>query len=157
MAPWLNADDFRRGARRHLPRFVFDYVDGAAEDERCLQRNRADLEAMHLLPTCLRDTTVMDTSVTVFGQSWRSPFGVAPVGFNGLLRPGGDVLLARAAAAVGLPFILSTASNARLEAVREAAPSAIQWMQLYVMEDRSIAEQVVRRAAKAGYGGMALT
>lgn len=153
----LNAEDFRRQARRELPRFVFDYVDGAAEDERCQQRNRADLESMHLLPTCLRDTTTVNTSVTVFGQEWRSPLGVAPVGFNGLLRPGGDLLLAKAAAAVGVPFVLSTASNARLEAVREATPSAVQWMQLYVMEDRGIAEQMVRRAAKAGYGALVLT
>lgn len=157
MAAMLNVEDFRRQARRRLPRFVFDYVDGAAEDERCLQRNRNDLEVLHLLPTCLRDTSTVDMSLELFGRRWNAPLGVAPVGFNGLVRPGGDVLLARAAAAAGLPFVLSTASNARLEAVREAASDGVQWLQLYVMGDRTIAEQLVRRAAGAGYGALVLT
>lgn len=153
----LRTDDFRARARARLPRFVFDYVDGAAEDERCLQRNERDLHELHLVPTCLRDTQRIDLSVEVFGQRWRAPLGIAPVGFAGLIRPQGDVLLARAAASLGMPFVLSTASNARLEAVHGAAPDAQQWMQLYVMGERSIAEQLVRRAERAGFGALVLT
>jgi len=157
----LNVHDHRRHARRRLPRFVFDYVDGGAEDEDCLRRNVDDLSTVCLLPTCLRDTRHADPGISVFGQRWAMPAGVAPIGFSGLVRPQGDLLLARAAAAAGVPFVLSTASNARLEAVREAGlerdPAAIQWMQLYVMTDRSIAEQLVRRARHAGYGALVLT
>ncbi|HEX6018485.1 MAG TPA: alpha-hydroxy acid oxidase [Burkholderiaceae bacterium] len=158
----LNFADVRRRARQRLPRFVFDYVDGAAEDERCLQRNLAELERLHLLPTCLRDTARVDTTVEVFGTRWAAPIGVAPVGLNGLVRPRGDVLLARAAAAAGLPFVLSTASNSRIEAVREAVREAggatgVMWFQLYVMSERSIAEQMVRRARAAGCHALVLT
>ena len=153
----LNYSDLRAGARRRLPRFVFDYLDGAAEDERCLRRNAAALERLQLQPTCLRDTTQVDTSIEVFGARWAAPFGVAPIGLCGLVRPGGDLLLARAAAAAGLPYMLSTASNSRLEAVREVAGAAPQWLQLYVMGERSVAEQMVRRARRAGFGALVLT
>jgi len=157
----LNAQDHRRHAARRLPRFVFDYVDGGAEDERCLRRNCDDLAAQHLMPQVLRDTRNGDPSITVFGQRWTMPAGIAPIGFSGLVRPHGDLLLARAAAAEGVPFVLSTASNDRLEAVREAGlernPQAQQWLQLYVMSDRAIAEQLVRRARRAGFGALVLT
>lgn len=153
----LRSEDFQKGARRYLPRFVYDYVAGGAEDEVCLAANRDDLRALRLVPNCLKDTTTVDTSIEVFGRRWKLPVGVAPVGFNGLVRPNGDVLLARAAAAQGVPFVLSTASNARLEAVRQAAPDAVQWMQLYVMTDRAIAEQIVRRAAAARFEALVLT
>lgn len=153
----LRINDFRAQARRRLPRFVFDYVDGGAEDEHCLRSNADDLAALRLLPNCLKDTTQIDTTVNVFGQTWARPLGIAPVGFNGLVRPQGDVLLARAAASQGVPFVLSTASNERLETVRAAAPDAVQWMQLYVMSDRAIAEQIVRRAAAAKFDALVLT
>lgn len=158
----LNFADLRRRARRRLPRFVFDYVDGAAEDERCLQRNLAELERLHLWPTCLRDTARVDTGVEVFGSRWAAPIGVAPIGLNGLVRAGGDVLLARAAAGAGLPFVLSTASNSRIEVVRDAVrdaggAAAVMWFQLYVMSERGIAEQMVRRARAAGCHALVLT
>lgn len=151
----LNVEDYRRLAKRRVPQFVFEYIDGAAEDERCMRRNRDALDAVALLPQCLHDTTSINQSIEVFGQTWRQPFAVAPTGFNGLVRPGGDVMIARAAAAAGVPFVLSTASNARLEEVAQA--SGMQWLQLYVMSDRSIAEQMVRRARQARYSALVLT
>jgi (S)-mandelate dehydrogenase len=151
----LNIEDYRRQARRRLPQFVFEYVDGAAEDERCLRRNRDALEQLALVPQCLRDTTSIDSSIEVFGETWRQPFAVAPTGFNGMVCPDGDLLIARAAAAAGVPFTLSTASNARAEEV--AQTQGIRWLQLYVMSDRSIAEQLVRRARRAGYSALVLT
>lgn len=153
----LNIEDHRRAARRVLPRFVFEYVEGAADDEACLARNRRDLDNVILAPRVLRDTSRIDTSVEVFGSTWRQPFAVAPTGLNGLVRPGGDALIAAAAATAGVPFTLSTASNQRLEDVRLAAPSGEQWLQLYVMQDRSIAEQLVARAAAARYSALVLT
>lgn len=153
----LRISDFRTRARTRLPRFVFDYVDGAAEDEECIVRNETDLRSLSLLPTCLRDTTMQDTTIDVFGRKWNSPIGIAPIGFAGLVRPNADSILARAAEALNLPFVLSTASNERLEAVHDAAPDGNQWLQLYVMSDRSIAEQMVQRAKRAGYGALVLT
>ncbi len=151
----LNIEDYRREARRRLPRFVFEYIDGAAEDEHCMRRNRAALDSLALLPRCLRDTTTVDPAIDVFGHTWKQPFAIAPTGFNGLLRPQGDLLLARAAAVAGIAFVLSTASNTRLEEV--AGAGGMQWLQLYVMGERSIAEQLVRRARNAGYQALVLT
>lgn len=152
----LNYSDFRREARRALPRFVFDYVDGAADDGHCLSRNLKDIETLTLSPRVLRDTTNIDTSVEVFGNRWRGPFGVAPMGLNGLIRPGGDSILAAVAGESGLAFALSTASNTRLEEVRAIAPDAVQWMQLYVMH-REMATRIVHRAQNAGFQALVLT
>lgn len=152
----LNIEDHRLRARRRLPRFVFDYVDGGADDERCLRRNRADMDGIALAPTCLRDVSSIDTSVQVFGRRWRAPIAVAPTGFNGLLRPDGDLLVARAAAAAGVPFCLSTASNIRMERVGEEGGGE-RWFQLYVMTDRTIAEQMLDRARAAGFTTLVLT
>ena len=85
----LNFIEQRRHARPPLPRFVFAYVDGGAEDEHCLRSNADDLSAFHLLPTALRDTVNADTGITVFGKHWARPVGVAPVGFAGRVRPHG--------------------------------------------------------------------
>lgn len=152
----LNVADWQDAARSTLPRFVFDYVDGAAEDGHCLRRNRSDFEAITLTPRVLRNTHRIDTSVEVFGSTWKAPFAIAPMGLNGLVRPGGDAILAAAAAAAGVPFILSTASNMRLEDVQATAPDALHWMQLYVMH-RTVAERIVQRAAQAGYSALVLT
>jgi (S)-mandelate dehydrogenase len=153
----LNVEDHRRRARRLLPRLVFDYVDGGAEDERCLQRNRDALEQLPLIPECLRDTSAMDIGIELFGRRWRAPFAVAPIGLAGLVRPGADALLAGAAQGAGVPFILSTASNMRIEDVRAAAPEGALWMQLYVMGERAIAERIVKRARAAGFEVLVLT
>jgi (S)-mandelate dehydrogenase len=152
----LNVADYRCAARKVLPRFVFDYVDGGAERGECLRRNRSDLDRLVVLPRVLRDTSSLDTRIEVFGQTWQRPFAVAPMGFNGLTRPGGDLMLASAAAKCGIPFVLSTASNSRLEAVVKSN-SQLNWMQIYLMRERSIAEQIVRRARNANYGALVLT
>lgn len=152
----LNSEDFRLAAKRYLPRFVFDYVDGAADDGHCLRRNRDDLNAITLTPRILRDTSHINMSVDVFGSRWSLPFGVAPVGLCGLVRPGGDLMLARAAARAGLPFVLSTAFNMRLEDIRASSVDAVQWMQLYVMH-REMAARIVQRAYNAGYQALVLT
>ncbi len=157
MALLLNVDDYRRQARRVLPRLVFDYVDGGAEDERCMRRNRDAIEALPLIPDCLRDTSTVDIGIELFGRRWRAPFAVAPIGLAGLVRPRADALLAGAAQAARVPFVLSTASNTRIEDVRAAAPDAALWMQLYVMGERAIAERIVRRARAAGFEALVLT
>lgn len=153
----ITTQDYRRAAQRALPRFVFDFVEGGAEDETCLARNAHDLARLCLLPNCLRDTHNVDTSVEVFGQRWRAPFGIAPIGLAGLVRPEGDRLMAQAAATAGVPYVLSTASNARIEALPPTTQPALRWLQLYVMADHRIAEQIVRRAQAARFGALVLT
>lgn len=153
----LSVADFRDQARRSLPRFVFDFIDGGSEDEICLARNAKDLHRVTLLPRHLRDTQTVDCSVSIFGQRWAVPVGIAPLGLTGLVRPSGDLMLAKAAAESGVPFVLSTASNTSLEHVRDAAPKSILWQQLYVMGDRTIAEQLVLRAVKARFDALVLT
>jgi (S)-mandelate dehydrogenase len=153
----LTVGDWRAAARRALPRFVFEYVDGAAEEELGLARNRTALDAVTLAPRVLRDTRQIDPSITLLGKKWQQPFAIAPTGLNGLVRRGGDLMGAAAAQAMGVPFVLSTASNERLEAVRAAAPTAQLWLQLYVMEDHSIAEQLLRRARLARFDALVVT
>lgn len=153
----ITIDDYRLRARKVLPRFVYEFIDGGAEYETCLGANRADFERIRLTPRVLRDTRRVDTSVDVFGSTWRLPFALAPTGLNGVIRPGGDAMLAAAAAESGVPFVLSTASNQRAEDVRAQAGGGEQWLQLYVMQDRRLAEQMLRRARGAGYRALVLT
>jgi (S)-mandelate dehydrogenase len=154
---FLNIEDYRQAAKRYLPRFAFEYIDGAAEDEIGMALNRSDLDSIRLKPRVLRDTSSSSSSIDVFGVTWRYPFAVAPTGLNGLVRKGGDTLIAKAAAEIGIPFIQSTASNQRLEDVNASTPNSSKWLQLYVMQDRSIAEQLVLRAALSGYEALVLT
>lgn len=157
MSAPLNTQDWRALAQRRLPKFVFDFIDGAAEDGLTLRANRQAFEAVQLLPRVLRDTTTVNTSTTVFGRRWALPLGVAPMGLNGLTRPGGDTALARAAAAAGVPFVLSTASNDRMEHVRQQAPESALWLQLYVMQEPSMTQQLLRRAQANGVEALVVT
>ena len=153
----FDVDDYARAMRRRVPRFVCDYVVGGAESESCMARNRRDLDSVALVPRVLRDTRGLDMRIEVFGSTWRYPFAIAPTGLNGLLSTRGDSLLAAAAATAGIPFTLSTASNETLEDIRCAAPAGEQWLQLYVMEERRIAEQLVERAKASGCRALVLT
>lgn len=153
----ISPDDWRQAALKALPRFVFDYVDGGSEDERCLANNRTQLDSIELTPRVLRDSTQVSPSTTLLGRGWAFPAAVGPTGLNGLVRPDGDLSVAKAAAGHGVPFVLSTASNVRLETIRQALPDANLWLQLYVMEDRGIAEQLLRRASAACFDALVLT
>ena len=152
----INLGDFRGRAQRRLPRLVFDYLEGGAGSEHCLRRNCSALEALHLRPSLLKDVSSVDTSIELFGQRLASPLAVAPTGLNALFWPDGDVALARAAAKAGIPFAMSTASNARLERIPTEA-GGINWFQLYVMGERGLAERMMKRAAEAGFSALILT
>ncbi len=151
----INADDYRRLARRRLPRMVFDYLEGGAGDERGIRRNLAAFEAITLAPRRLVDVSRRSMSVRLLGREQPLPFVVAPMGLNGVLWPDGDVALARAARKARIPFTLSTASNATIEDVAERAGGEL-WFQLYVVQ-RSLADQLVARALAAGYRTLVLT
>lgn len=148
--------DLREIARRRMPHFAFEYVEGGAEDEVTLRANRSGFEAWRFVPNTLVDTTCRHQRVTLLGREIGAPLVIAPTGMNGVLHADGDVALASAAAKAGIPFCLSTVSTTRLEDVA-ARVSGRLWMQLYVMRERHIAENIVRRAQDAGYEALVFT
>jgi (S)-mandelate dehydrogenase len=152
----LNIADLREIARRRVPGFVFEYVEGGAEDEATLRRNREALAALRFAPQTLIDTAGRSLETLVFGRPSRMPLAIAPTGLNGMLHPEGDLALARAAASSGIPYTLSTLSTSRLEEVAAQAGGRL-WMQLYVMKNRAIAEDIMARAAAAGYEALIFT
>jgi (S)-mandelate dehydrogenase len=156
LARALNVADLREIARRRIPRFVFEYVDGGAEDEVTLRGNRVAFERLRLLPQTLIDTAARHQRTQILAGSAQSPMVIAPTGFNGMVYPQGDLALARAAARFGIPFALSTVSTVRLEEVAKRAGGRL-WMQLYVMKDRAIARDIMQRAAACGYEALVFT
>jgi (S)-mandelate dehydrogenase len=152
----LNIADLREIARRRVPGFLFEYVEGGAEDEVTLRGNREALEALRFVPQTLVHTQDRHHRVTLFGRDSAAPFLIAPTGANGLLHPAADLCLARAAARLGVPFCLSTVSTMRLEDIATGAGGRL-WMQLYVMQNRAIAEDIMRRADAAGYEALVFT
>ena len=152
----LNIDELGKIASRAVPNFAFEYVEGGAEDEQALHWNRATLDAIRFIPGTLVDTSDRHQRISLFAKESSSPLIIAPTGLNGMLRYRGDAALARAAAAAGIPFTLSTVSNMRLEDVADDAGGRL-WMQLYVMKDRSVARDVISRAEQAGYEALVFT
>jgi len=148
--------DYRAQARRRLPRFAFDYLDGGAEDGQGLARNVAAYRQLIFSPRILRDVSRVDASVTLFGRAQSMPAVVGPTGLNGLYWPKAEETLALAAHAAGLPFAMSTASTSLLEDVR-AVTSGDLWLQLYVQQDRRIAQSMMQRAQALGFSTLMLT
>lgn len=152
----VNIGDLRLAARRRLPRFLFDYVDGAAYDEKTMRWNEAAFDRWRFRHRVLRDMSARKLGVSVLGAEQALPLALAPTGFAGLLWPRGEIAAARAAEAAGIPFCLSTASICSIEDVH-AATKAPFWFQLYVTKDRGIAEELIARADAAGCSALVLT
>ena len=152
----INIDDIRKLAQRTLPRFAFDFIEGGAEDELGLERNRAAFDRHALLPRYLIDVETIDQSVELFGRTYASPFGIAPTGIAGLFRPGADIMLAEAARAANIPFVLSGSGTASIEAAAKAAPEHT-WFQLYGSKAWTYSEDMIRRAEGAGISTLVLT
>jgi (S)-mandelate dehydrogenase len=144
----INLEDLRLMARRKLPRIAFDFIDGGADDELCLARNRAAFSQYRLLPRYLRDVRQRDQSVNLFGRRYASPIGISPTGLAGLFRPDADLMLAAAARQADVPFLLSSAANASLEDAMPIAPEHV-WFQMYCTSDTAINADLVARALKA--------
>jgi (S)-mandelate dehydrogenase len=156
LARALNIADLRAVARRRVPHFVFEYVEGGAEDEASLLCNRSSFEALRLVPRTLVDTSSRHLRTEILGRPAAAPLVIGPTGLNGMLHADGDIGLARAAAHLGIPFTLSTMSTTRLEDVAKQAGGRL-WMQLYVMKNRAVAEDIMTRAAAAGYEALVFT
>src|ERR671916_3074613 len=132
----VNIEDLRRLAQRRLPRAIFDFFDGGAEDEVTLRENRAAFERVRLLPRVLVNVAQVDTRVNLFGKDMALPVAVAPTGGIGAGRPGADLMLARTAKAFGIPYTLATPATASIERIAGEVPDGRRWFQLYVVRDR---------------------
>ena len=131
----LNIADLRRLAVRYLPSAVLDYIEGGAEDEIGLDENCAAFARRKLVPQFFTPCGVIDLKTSLFGKDYAAPFGIAPTGLAGLFRPRGDIMLAEAALAEGVPYIMSGTCNAAIEELPPAAASN-GWYQLYTGKDR---------------------
>ena len=149
MAKAASALDYRELARRRLPRFLFDYIDGGSYAEVTLRRNVADLEEIALRQRVLRDVSQIDLTTSLFGQEMRLPVALAPIGLAGMNARRGEVQAARAAAAAGIPFCLSTVSACPIGEVAKASPKPF-WFQLYMIRDRSFMIDLLAQAKAAG-------
>jgi L-lactate dehydrogenase (cytochrome) len=151
-----NIEDLRKLARRRLPRALFDFVDGGAQDEVTLRANQVDFQRLALLPRVLTDVSGRDQSVTMLGQNLEQPLILAPTGMPGMLWPHGALAAARAADQAGVGFCLSTMSTSTIEEVSKAVRKPM-WFQLYLMRDRGLAKSMIERAKAAGCGALVLT
>ena len=146
----------RELARRTLPRPVFDFADGGAEDEYSLCRNEAAFAGHELLPRPLNGAADRDLSVELFGRRLALPVIIGPTGLSGLFWPGGEIAAARAAASAGAAFCLSHGSTCTIEALAAIGVTP-RWMQVFVYRDRGLTRAFVERAAAAGYDALVLT
>jgi L-lactate dehydrogenase (cytochrome)/(S)-mandelate dehydrogenase len=143
-------------AQRTLPRPVFDFADGGAENEFTLRRNEAAFAQVELLPRPLNGAAERDLSVELFGRRLALPVMIGPTGLSGLFWPGGEIAAARAAAAAGTAFCLSHGSTCTMEELAASA-AAPRWMQVFVYRDRGLTREFVERAAASGFDALVLT
>lgn len=151
----LSLDDFEKQARRLLPAPLFAYVSGAVEEGVSARANREAYERWGFQPRMLRDVSRCDTSVTLLGQTYASPVGIAPMGISALTAYRGDIIQAEAAAQAQVPFIMSGSSLIRLEEVMQAAPQS--WFQAYLPGDPAQIRALIERVAAAGVSTLVIT
>lgn len=152
----INIDDLRRVAKRRLPKPIYEYVTGGSYREVTLARNRADLDALTFSGSNMNDVSQQNTATTLLGDPAAFPLALAPVGMVGITWPNGEIHAAQAAEAAGLPFCLSGFSIASIEDVA-AATTRPFWSQLYMMNDMTVNEHLIDRAAAAGCSALVLT
>jgi len=151
-----NIADLRQLAWQRLPRVLFDYIDGGAQDEVTLRANQEDFNDITLVQRVLRDVSKRDQSVTVLGQKYDLPLILSPTGMTGLFWPNGALEAARAASDAGAGFCLSSMSTSTVEDIRKVAKDPT-WFQLYVMRDRGMSRELIERARAAGCSALVLT
>jgi isopentenyl diphosphate isomerase/L-lactate dehydrogenase-like FMN-dependent dehydrogenase len=141
--------DLKKRARRRIPRFAFDYLEGGCNQEIAIARNRRELDAIVMEPRYLEDCAVPDLSVSLFGRRYDAPIGVAPIGLGGLLWPRVAEYLAEAAARANIPFCLSTVATTSIERAAELAGECF-WFQLYTPTEPLIRDDLLDRAGAVG-------
>ncbi|KMN24420.1 FMN-dependent L-lactate dehydrogenase LldD [Pseudomonas helleri] len=151
-----SASDYREAARRKLPRFLFDYIDGGAYAEHTLRANSSDLASISLRQRILRNVDSLSLKTTLFGKEQSLPIILSPVGLTGMYARRGEVQAAKAAATKGIPFCLSTVSVCSIEEVASQSSQSI-WFQLYVLKDRGFMRNALERAQAAGVTTLVFT
>lgn len=151
-----NIFDLRDMAKARLPKWLFEFVDRGTEEEVALRNNREAFERVKLIPRSLVDVSGRSLETTIFGKTHKMPIGIAPTGAAGMMWYRGELELARAAKAAGIPFSLATGSITSMEQVAAEVGGTL-WMQLYMWADRRLSHQVVKRAAAAGFEALLVT
>ena len=152
----VSVADLRTIAERRLPRGVFDYIDGGAEDELTLASNVDAYRRLEFRPRVLRDVAEVDTTTSLLGKPMTLPLVLAPTGFTRIADPAGELAVARAASRAGVPYSLSTLATRSIEEVA-AVSSGRLWFQVYVWRDRALVSDLISRAAGSGYEAICLT
>ena len=152
----VSVEDYRKVAKRRLPRGVFDYIDGAAEDERTMTGNVDAFSRYEFQPRILRDVSNLDTSVSILGRPASMPLIIAPTGYTRIAHSQGELAVARAAERAGIPYSLSTMGTRSIEDIA-AVSASDKWFQIYTWRDRPLVEELVARAKAAGYTTVWLT
>lgn len=151
-----NTTDLREGAKRRLPKGLFEFMDRGNDDEVAMRHNRAALESIKFRPRVLVDVSRRSQEITLMGKKQSMPIIVAPTGSTGLAWYEGEVALARAAAHYNIPFTLAVGSMTALEKVAKEAGGTL-WMQFYMWPDRSLSHKLIARARNAGFEGLVFT
>jgi isopentenyl diphosphate isomerase/L-lactate dehydrogenase-like FMN-dependent dehydrogenase len=153
---FYSTHDLREAARRRLPHGLFEFMDRGNDDDVAMHHNRAALESVKLVPRVLVDVSKRSQEITLLGKKQKMPIIVAPTGSAGLAWYEGEIALARAAAAYGIPFTLASGSMTKLERVAAEAGGTL-WMQFYMWPDRSLSYQLIARARDAGFEALVFT
>ena len=148
--------DLKRRAKRRIPSFAYDYVDGGIDEEIGKKRNRDAFHDIQLTPRYLTDVGSVDIGATLFGHRYDMPFGVPPVGLGNMMWPGAELALAGSAQKANIPYIFSTFSTTLLEEIGERAPD-VAWFQLYVPKKEWIMKEIIDRAKQSGFKALVVT
>ena len=157
LGPIVRLADFEPIAMARLDPAAWSYFAGGSWDEHALRDNLAAWDGYRLRPRVLVDVTGVDPATTILGRPAALPVGIAPAALHGLAHPDAELAAARAAAATGAIFVVSTMASRTIEEIAEAAPGARRWFQLYVQSDPGLSRELVERAASAGYEALVLT
>lgn len=148
-------DDLRNRAKKRIPRFAFEYLDGGCNEEVNLKKNTAEIRKVELLPRYLKKFNGASLTTQLFGKNYNAPFGVAPVGLQGLMWPNSSEILAKAAFENNIPFILSTVTTSSIERISEITEGNA-WFQLYHPTEEQVRNDLIKRAEAAGCPVMVL-
>lgn len=141
-------EDLRSKAKSKMPKFAFEYLDGGCNNDDNLKKNTSDLRAVELIPEYLKPTVKVNLQTTLFGITYDAPFGIAPIGLQGLMWPKAPEILARAAFENNIPFILSTVTTSSIERIAQITEGKA-WFQLYYPAKEEVRKDIINRAAEA--------
>ncbi|NGF56215.1 alpha-hydroxy-acid oxidizing protein [Parapedobacter sp. SGR-10] len=149
-AKYPSVADLRRKAKSMIPKFAFDYLEGGCNEELNLLRNESDFDDIFLKPRYLQETGDIDMSTEIFGVRYKAPFGISPIGLQGLMWPNAPEILAKAAAKNGIPYTLSTVSTASIERIADVSEGTA-WFQLYHPTEDLLRDDILKRLKQAQY------